>query len=59
MACLAARPSLAVLLAGEANTELLRESSGNSFDDLVSAPRMVLEQYIRTQVGSTARRLDG
>ena len=35
---------------GEANTELLRDTSGGEFDDLVSAPRMVLEQYIRTQV---------
>ncbi|EFN55772.1 hypothetical protein CHLNCDRAFT_51983 [Chlorella variabilis] len=32
---------------GEANTDLLKETSGNNFDDLVSAPRMILEQYIR------------
>lgn len=38
--------------AGEANTELLRETAGGEFEDLVSAPRMVLEQYIRTQVGA-------
>ncbi|KAL4451948.1 hypothetical protein ABPG75_007610 [Micractinium tetrahymenae] len=34
---------------GEANTEFLKETSNSEFDDLVSAPRMVLEQYVRTQ----------
>jgi len=43
-------PSPPLYHTGEANTELLRDTSGGEFDDLVSAPRMVLEQYIRTQV---------
>ncbi|PSC70731.1 strawberry notch [Micractinium conductrix] len=34
---------------GEANTELLKETNGGEFEDLVSAPRMVLEQYVRSQ----------
>lgn len=37
--------------AGEANTEFLKDTANGEFDDLVSAPRMVLEQYVRTQVG--------
>ncbi len=40
--------------AGEANTEFLRETAQGEFDDLVSAPRMVLEQYVRTQVRKRA-----